>query len=925
VLTGESSFVGRDRELAELRRRLVRAKAGSREAVLVEGEAGIGKTRLIEEAVGRALELGFTILRAAADETDRSRTYGPLLEAFNSNPDAGGRRIPEDLLRRAALTAADRRVVVIDELVSIVERASASVPVALFLDDLHWADPETLPVLRSLLRRTRTLPFAFVGAARPSPANAELERLVEAVTEAGGAHVVLDPLDDDAVTSLIEGLHAEPTPELRSRVASARGNPFFVKEVIAAVLDEPRGAVATRDLRRTVLRRLAHLSDDAKAVVRLASLLGPSIDVADLEAVLGRASIELVPVLDEAIKGGVLEDRGDVLAFRHDLLREAVYDDVPEPVRNRSHRDIARALAAAGAPARRVASHLARAAQTGDGEAVSWLRRAAAEEAHRSPAVAADMLGQAAGLLSPNDPTRDRLDAERAQVLAWAGRLAEASVLAAEVLSRLHDPELAAELHASLGESLFFRGRLVEAAGHIEQAAAGAPESRRGLLLAEAALSRAMSGQLHRADELAELALTAYESTMDSRARSLATSVRALLLGVRGDYTAVDVGRDAVRIADDDASGEAHRYGSRLLLGYALSETDRFDEAVAVLRWGMRLDEMQGVAWSLPCYHAALGVQYFVRGDWDDAVAELETAKELLDDMGSSLLGPQAHGLLAYIAAHRDDRTGAERELALGEADLAEAGPQVGAEWLVQTRVALAEDEGDAAVASAIVHGAWAIADAMGFRVAFRYLAPTYIRLALADGDREAARAGVEAVELLAETAISRSMAGIVLLCRGMLDADEDTLVAAAETLRGTARPLDFAVACEQASVVLAAGGKRARADDLRREAVAVYEALGAHRDIRRASAALRGAAADRKSARRERPVSGWDSLSPTERRVVALVAEGLSNAAVAERMFVSRRTVETHLYHLFAKLGVASRLELAVRATRELGEAEVQ
>jgi ATP/maltotriose-dependent transcriptional regulator MalT len=404
----------------------------------------------------------------------------------------------------------------------------------------------------------------------------------------------------------------------------------------------------------------------------------------------------------------------------------------------------------------------------------------------------------------------------------------------------------------------------------------------------------------------------------------LAAAVRVVLAGARADYAELEVGREAVRIADEDPSGETHRYGARLFLGYALIETDRFDEAVAVLRRGIRLDEANGVAWSRPCYHSALGSQFFVRGEWDDAVAELEVAEALLDDMDSAILAPQVHGLLAYIAVHRDDRARAEQQLALGEAKLAEAGPQTGAEFLVQTRVMLAEDAGDTAGAFAIVRGAWGLADAMGFRLAFRYFGPTYIRMALAEGDREAARAAAQAVEQLSKTATTRSMAGVVLLCGGMVEADQAMLLEAVETLRAAGRPMEFATACEQGGAALGRSGPAERARELRQEAIAIYEGLGAYRDVRLASEALRGDGG-RKRPRVRRPTTGWESLSPTERRVVPLVVEGLSNAAIAERMFVSHRTVETHLYHLFHKLDVKSRLELALRASRELGVAEVQ
>jgi DNA-binding CsgD family transcriptional regulator len=189
----------------------------------------------------------------------------------------------------------------------------------------------------------------------------------------------------------------------------------------------------------------------------------------------------------------------------------------------------------------------------------------------------------------------------------------------------------------------------------------------------------------------------------------------------------------------------------------------------------------------------------------------------------------------------------------------------------------------------------------------------------LAAGDRDAADAAAGAVELLGRSGQTLAMPGIVALCRGMVETDQGLLLEAVETLRNSARPLDLAVACEAAAAVLAANGEAERAGALQNEAISTYESFGAQRDVLRVAGSIRVAHTQRRRAKPARPVTGWGSLSPTENRVVALVAEGLSNAAVAERMFISHRTVETHLTHIFRKVGATSRVELALRASREL------
>jgi DNA-binding CsgD family transcriptional regulator len=162
------------------------------------------------------------------------------------------------------------------------------------------------------------------------------------------------------------------------------------------------------------------------------------------------------------------------------------------------------------------------------------------------------------------------------------------------------------------------------------------------------------------------------------------------------------------------------------------------------------------------------------------------------------------------------------------------------------------------------------------------------------------------------------SLAGVALRCRGLLNDDPVVLVRAVDAFRAGPRPLELALACEDAARALGAAGRVGEARPLFDDALGLYERLEAAWDMARAAARLRGLGIRRgRRGPRQRSKSGWDSLTTTERKVVQLVAEGLSNPEIAERMFISRGTVHTHVSHILAKQGLRSRVELAAETSR--------
>jgi predicted ATPase len=448
----ERGLVGRSAELGQLRSAVRQVVDGIGQAVLVTGEAGIGKTRLVAEGLDGAGRLGVQVFRGAAEELERRRPFGAVADCLGiggSPPDSRRAAIARLLAEDPGGIDGDwlgdtpqAEFRVVEAVIALVEELSAHSPVMLAVEDLQWADPSTLLVLQRLGRRVGQLPVLLVCTARPVPRSQELEGCLQLLRASGAAELLLGPLDGAATTRLVEQLvGAPPGSGLLAQVAGAGGNPLFVTELVGALQRDGSialGSDGTAELTRVgippslpllILHRLSFLAPATLELLRVASVLGASFAVADLSAVVGRPTAVLLAALEEAIAAGILESRDQLLGFRHDLIWEALYQDLPAPLRRGLHRDAGRALAAAGAPPEQVAEQLVRGASPGDRQAVAWLQRAARAAAPRAPAVAVDLLQRALELVDRTDPLRDGLLAEQAVSLMWSGRLADAEAV----------------------------------------------------------------------------------------------------------------------------------------------------------------------------------------------------------------------------------------------------------------------------------------------------------------------------------------------------------------------------------------------------------------------------------------------------------------------------------------------------------------
>jgi DNA-binding CsgD family transcriptional regulator len=238
-------------------------------------------------------------------------------------------------------------------------------------------------------------------------------------------------------------------------------------------------------------------------------------------------------------------------------------------------------------------------------------------------------------------------------------------------------------------------------------------------------------------------------------------------------------------------------------------------------------------------------------------------------------------------------------------------------------RALLLEAGGAVPDAFATQDGCWDLCTRSGFAIEYPVLGADLVRPAVAaDEAGRAAQVATAVAEVAAGNDVP-SLRGAALRCRGLVEGDPRILRSAVDAYARSARPLELALAAEDAGAGFAGQGDADAAVPLLHQALDGYERLDAARDTARAEARLRGLGIHRgRRGPRQRPQFGWDSLTPTEHRVVDLTAEGLTNPQIGERLYVSRRTVQTHLAHVFTKLGISSRTQLAAEATRRRGEA---
>ena len=941
------NWVGRGEELAVVRAGVEALSRGEGALIWVEGEPGIGKSSLVAEALAAGSAPGWDIGWGIAGKLTERLPLRVMLDRLQvrlGSPDPR-RAHAADLLRslRQGLFAdGDASVTGIELLVGLVDELSAAAPAVIVLDDLQWADDASLIVWHQLAASIGQLRLLLIGTCRPAPRRPEVQELRAAVIRHGGAVVTLGPLTETDVTALVTAMLGSPPGDmLRQLTAQAAGNPLYVRELVDAMVREqaleigPAAEVSAAgerlpaSLAAVLTDRLGSVSAGAAQLLRTAALLGGRFAVTDLAVVLRRPASELAADVQEAVAAGIVtEHRNDPdLAFRHLLIQQALYESMPAALRTALHAEAARELAAAGADVLSVAQQLSAANKPGEPWARTWLVESGPALAIRAPQVGAEILRRELDATPAGDEARDGLMASLAWALLAAGSYQEAARQASRALTVMTDPVRRAETHWVLTRAQVSAGRSDDGIATMRQALASAElpaEWRARMLALLAMLQRAATGDLDAADATAIQALTAGEEAGDAFATAHALTDLWLTRSVRRDHVAaLDHIDRALRVLGDDPGHADLRSFAQDGCIFTLQNLDRWPQADVALRRAREASQRSGNPDRATWVTAAV-LRYWL-GEWDDALAELGPddadapglTHSFLRERWSALL---LHGVSALIAGRRDERTAADQQLRQGLAlPIQTLADRENQDFLVAAHALALEQSGE--THQAMLRLAAMLPRRDGEMTLIHQWLPDLVRLALAAGDRPMAQAATRAcqAEAAAETHPARATVAS-LRCRGLLESDPDPLTEAVAHYRALGPATELPGALEDLAVVLARSGREEGASTAFTEAVSLYEGLQARWDIRRAEGRLRplGVRRGGRGQRAQRAAFGWAALTPTEVKIAVMVARGESTSDIARGMSLSRRTVQTYISHILAKLGVKGRVDIVREALRQ-------
>jgi DNA-binding CsgD family transcriptional regulator/tetratricopeptide (TPR) repeat protein len=931
-VTPAGALVGRDGEMALLTGLIEELVRGRGNSVLIEGEPGIGKSALVRAAVAEAPTAGCHVFWGTGDELGQALPLLPFLDGLRvREPSVNPRRNAIVRLLRGEVSAdrgTDVPAMLAEQLLALIAEQCTMRPAILVIDDLQWADQASLTLWGRLARSARQMPLLLAGMMRPVPKREDVLALRRVADDA--ARLQLAGLTKAEVADLIAALAGgRPEDDLLRAADGAAGNPLYVTELIAALArsfsltvtdtgaTELAGDSAPVSLSAAITDRLGFVAGPVREVLRAAALLGMDFAVRDLGTVLGRSVADLIPAVDEACAAGVLAESGHGLGFRHPLIRAALYDEMPAPVRAAWHHDAGRALAEAGAPADRVARQVLHATGGLDGATepmdewmLDWLARTADLLVGQAPGVAAELLTRAVASFPADSAQHDWLASRLADALYRIGSRAEAEQVANRALTHAAEPDVVVDLHWTLAQCRMLAGSSAESLAALDRALAspGISTRHRARLLVLAARTRINLGEVETAGQVAISALAAASEANDNWAMGWALHVLTLVTAVQGRLTdALPLFDRALAVTQSDPALTDLRLLLQINKAVTLGNLDRYEEALAAAGQARQLADQVGTTFRLAQAHGALGQLLFETGRWDDALAEVEIVHEDLKEPAAAC---GELGVAALISFHRGEIGEARRHLAAAVSHAKQIEHRlIGA--LALARSLDCEQDGELPKALAVLTDAF-----HGNREELEQienLLPDAVRLATRTGDLSTAQdlAG-HATTLASESQIPHRRAS-ALYCRGLLDRDALRLVAAAERYHEASRPLQRAKALEAAAGRFIDVGDRNQARAAFTEAVEVYTLLGAAADVARVQATFRVHGIRRgPHAKHRRARSGWDSLTQTEIKIAAFVEEGLSNPEIAARLLLSRRTVATHVSHILKKLDVHSRTDIA-------------
>ncbi|KOG35188.1 helix-turn-helix transcriptional regulator [Streptomyces resistomycificus] len=973
TISNITPLIGREDELARLSGLLERARSGESRAVLIAGDAGVGKTRMLDEMAGRAAAAGMTVLTGhCVDLGDVGLPYLPFTEVLGVL--AADERFADALAAHPVIdrllgggTDAVRdlggRLRLFEGIAGVLADLADISPLLLVLEDLHWADQSSRDLLRFLLSRGvlqraaggvpthRLAVFASYRADDLHRRHPLRPLLAELVRLPAVERLELRPMADAEVTRLVRAVEARPLPEatVRRIVERAEGNAFYAEELVAATATEADGVPS--GLADVLLIRFEQLSETAQQVLRTAAVAGRRVEHDLLRRAVGLPEDELESALREAVGRQLLAPgEGDTYAFRHALAREAVYADLLPGERARLHGAFARLLAGRGHRAESAAERAHHYRESHDLPEALAASLEAADHAQGVGAPAEELrhLEAALDLWSAVEPTarpggegvdRVTLTLRASAAAAHAGEAHRAVSLTRAALAGVGqdaDSELAARVRYTLAGNLLSVDSLTAAFAYSSEALALIPAEPPSRTWVWAAATHVMTarqvGENETALRVARQALAVAEQldVADARADLLVS-----LSTLEGGGRRTPRGQERLREARELARGAGNALVElRALFNLAVGcfESGDLDACLPWLNEGLDRARRAGLLSSpypLEMRYLRLLALYTL-GRWDECVSAATADSDVLPAAGGYTVGPAL-----YVATARGDLRAADRAGALLDGPFDWMATLVAG--IVLTDAAARRGEPEAAVermrstVSALTDNAGTLPD-VTVRLAALALSAVADRAAALrlTGDETGARAWADtATELrdLARITAGRGEDGTpqgpegqAWLARTEAEWTRAVTGPDVEVWAKAVEAFDSGDAYERARCQERLAEALLVAD--RREEAAVQARAARETAVRFGATPLRerldslirrGRLSDSPAAADRAAV-----LTAREQDVLRLLALGRSNRQIGEELFISGKTASVHVSNILAKLGAASRTEAVAVAYRQ-------
>jgi DNA-binding NarL/FixJ family response regulator/tetratricopeptide (TPR) repeat protein len=966
VDSSEAPTVGRRREIDQLGAALDALGSGSAGCVAVEGEPGIGKTHLLVELRRRAEDRGWLVLAGSATEFERDLPFSVWVDALDAYVASQELNLESVWESESAselagvlpsLRSAGAPQLVADEryrghraVRRLLELLAADRPLVLVLDDLQWSDSGSIELLGALLRREPDAPVLLALAFRRGQAPA---RLAAALAAPSARRLTLQPLSEVESAELLRDLDPQAAA---AAYRHGGGNPFYLEQLARAAEDGTFAALAgdragvdaagvPAAVAASLAQELASLSTDERLLLEAAAVAGEPFEpdlaaaIADLSAPDGLAALDVLLALD-LVRPTAMPRR---FVFRHPLVRRAVYESARGGWRLAAHSRAAEALAARGAAATERAHHVEQSAEQGDAQAIAVLLEAGAAAAPRAPAAAVRWFEAALRLLPYADRERQAdVRVALASALRSLGELERCRATLLQVVDLLPDDAVArrVELTTACASVEHWLGRHDEAHRRLTRAWDELPD-RRTAAAAALQIELAVDG-LYELDfeQTAEMGRGALDTARAVGDRALiASAASALCLGetAAGQIEpALEHREEALaevdRLSDDEL---APRLEALYYLGWAETYLERYDDAVARFERGLTIARERGDGRLLVLMLLGKNFPFEMTGRLAEANEICETALEAVRLSASPHELYRALFEAAWTRYYAGDLDGAiaaceessrvDPRLAGATIPNAGGGPgwALGVAWfelgeVERSRTMLLELVGEDDVARTMPVERcfdWESLALVELGAGNLEAADAYARRA----EEEAERLGLQLPAALA----GRTRAAVLLAGGESLEAAA-AAARSAEAAAAVGARLQAAFSRSLEGRALAAAGERTHAIAVLREAEAELDACGSvrvrdqmRRELRKlgARAEARGPASAGES--------GIGSLTARELEIATMATDRKTNREIASALFLSSKTVESHMRHIFFKLGVSSRVEVARAVERDRREHE--